>query len=188
MVAGTEYEALVMFVRTAQLDALIQRLMRSGLLRNNVPCIHCNIEMNLSEDSSRGDGYKWICQNKHCSHSKTTIGLRVGSFFEGFKSDLKDICTVMFCLLLEKPAKTITADFGINKNIITKIFHKLRGVISNYLQSDPVRLGVLVLYARSTNLCFHIKLRPIEEEHQHSKFGCSELLIPALNPVKDIWK
>jgi hypothetical protein len=130
--------------------------MRSRLLRNNVRCIHCNIEMNLSEDSSRGDGYKWICQNKHCSHSKTTIGLRVGSFFEGFKSDLKDICAVMFCWLLEKPAKTITADFGINKNIITKVFHKLRGVISNYLESDPVRLdGPGIIFQIDESLFSH---------------------------------
>ena len=39
MVDGTEYEALVIFVRTARLYALIQRLMISGLIRNNVRCL-----------------------------------------------------------------------------------------------------------------------------------------------------
>ena len=130
MVAKTDYERLVLFVRTASLDVLVQCLMSSSLLKKQVRCSHCTLQMQLGTNADKGDGFRWICMNKHCSHYKTTIGLRVGSFFAGFKASLSDLCTVIFCWLLEKPAKDIIADFGISKNLATKVTQKLRGVIS----------------------------------------------------------
>ena len=78
--------------------------------------------------------------NKVCSLYKNTISLRNGPFFSEFKASLRDLCTIIYCQFLKKSAKDISTDFGINKNLITRVFHKLRKIIGVYLEADPIRL------------------------------------------------
>lgn len=89
--AATEYEALVLYCRRASTEGLICRLMDVGLLRREVACIHCGVRMKLRKKSANIDGFCWNCLNEECEFHSTTSGLRVGSFFSGFRASLHDI-------------------------------------------------------------------------------------------------
>lgn len=137
----TDYEELVLYVRGTSQDDLVHKLMSLSWLKGEVTCIHCCTQMQLGEKLNKKDGYRWICYNKACEFYKTTISLRNGSFFSDFKASLRDLCTIIYCWLLEKSSKDISKDFAINKNLITRVFHKLRKIIGIYLDADPIRLG-----------------------------------------------
>lgn len=138
---NTDYENLVLYVRMASKDELVTMLMKMSWLKGNVTCIHCCNQMQLRERFNNSDGYGWNCTNKACGYYKTTSSVRTESFFSGFKSSLANLCTIIFCWFLEKSPKDICTDFGINKNLITRVFAKLRKIVSSYLDEDPIKLG-----------------------------------------------
>ena len=77
---------------------------------------------------------------RDCNTYKTSTSIRNGSFVSGFKSSLRDLCTVIYCWFLEKTSKDICKDFNINKNLITRVIHKIRKIIGMYLEKGPIRL------------------------------------------------
>ena len=48
---------------------------------------------------------------------------------------------MIYCWFSEKTSKDICKDFNINKNLITRVIHKIRKIIGMYLEKDPIRLG-----------------------------------------------
>ena len=70
--------------------------------------------MQISETDSISDKFRWIV---------------TGSMY----SDL--------LLIFSKYLKNIFKDFNINKNLITRVIHKIRKIIGMYLEEDPIRLG-----------------------------------------------
>lgn len=88
------------------------------------------------------DRCSWRCMNIHCTVYGNHISIRRGSIFSNFpKSSLVDIFCTIFCWAQEKPLSTVTEDFGMPKKTVLKVFEYLRGVISDYVAREPVRLG-----------------------------------------------
>jgi len=59
----------------------------------------------VGETQSTSDKFRWICMNKCCNTYKTSTSIRNGSFFSGFKSSFRDLCTVIYCWFLDKTSK-----------------------------------------------------------------------------------
>jgi hypothetical protein len=58
------------------------------ILRSSQECLYCSVRMNIVIYNKIKDKQVRKCQNKECSHLKTTLSIRTGSFFSQFKISL----------------------------------------------------------------------------------------------------
>ena len=54
---------------------------------------------------------------------------------------LADFFCVIFCWSQEKSISCVSADFGLSKKVVIRIYDKIRKIISEYVSSEPIRLG-----------------------------------------------
>ncbi|KAM0685521.1 hypothetical protein COBT_003268 [Conglomerata obtusa] len=70
---------------------LIEYLMHEGFLLKEAFCLNCKNSMNLVEYRRNLDKNAWRCMFKKCKNYKKYFSIRINSFFNQFKIELKQL-------------------------------------------------------------------------------------------------
>ncbi|KAK6089926.1 hypothetical protein P3W45_001129 [Vairimorpha bombi] len=95
------------------------------ILRSSQECLYCSVRMNIVIYNKIKDKQVRKCQNKECSHLKTTLSIRTGSFFIS-KHEL---------------IVNATEDIVIRRKILELIYESLRQCCERYYDANLLRLG-----------------------------------------------
>ncbi|KAG0424152.1 hypothetical protein DMUE_6107 [Dictyocoela muelleri] len=135
----------------------IEFLKDRGILRRIMYCDGCNGLMKKVIYKRNIDGLAWRCYRKSCSEFLKYVSIRKNSIFSDFKIPLGDcilICYWFFCGFLKKD---LIKEFGIKKDVISKMYGKLRERISRDLEENPIRLGGEGVICQIDESMFHYK-------------------------------
>ena len=80
-----------------QQEELIKYLQARNLLKANIVCDRCNAEMKLKKYKC-ADHFFWRCSKRTCNKK---VPIRVGSFFEIFKTSIYKILMIIHCFVHE---------------------------------------------------------------------------------------
>jgi transposase-like protein len=106
--------------------ALINYCFEKQLIKNLVICNKCQISMNFTTYKRNKDGYAWRCMNKKCTNYKKYLSIRLNSFFENFKIEIKVVLQIIIRYASKTSRNSMTRYFGqLNKNYVTKVIKNL---------------------------------------------------------------
>jgi transposase-like protein len=117
-----------MFIINLNKKDLIDFCFSKQLIKNHSICLECNVSMKLAVYKRNRDGYAWRCMLKTCKNYKKYILIRINSFFEEYKIDIKLILQIIIRYACKTSRNSIVLYFGnINKSTISKIIGDLIG-------------------------------------------------------------
>jgi hypothetical protein len=105
-------------------EEIIRYLQQRELLRSNMLCSKCEVEMRW-EVKSDGDGYVWRCQDCH-----TTRTIRADSFFETSKLSLPQLMKAMFYFVEDAKIATTAKTIKVYRTTLSDFHHRLRYTFS----------------------------------------------------------
>lgn len=125
---------------------LVTYLMQHNFIKNEANCSFCGVFMNLRLYAKNKDKYAWRCCNSLCSYHNEYFSIRINSFFEGFKSDIRFIFQVLIKYLTRTQTFAIVDFFRRDKAIIFKIISEFKSRIPafNYEENKLGGPGVIV--------------------------------------------
>ena len=103
---------------------LIEYLWELKLLKREVLCGACGISMSIRKRNVKMDKYAWRCINKICNNYKNYTSIRIGSFFESFRLEIKFILRVVLKVISKQSRYSINEYFGNKLTSIKKIIKK----------------------------------------------------------------
>ena len=131
------YEYYEIVFCSPKLD-IIQFFQQHQLIKTAMDCKKCTVPMQLSEYSSRADGYIWRCPVRSC---RSTTSLRSSSFFEKSKESLREWLLVMLEWARETPVTSVPDLVKLTEKTAIQMYQFLRDVCSWKLLNDPCLLG-----------------------------------------------
>ena len=127
-------------ITPAKKRAKVELLQRWNLLAANPQCL--NGHGMMLERRNNVDGWRWKCHR-----CRTTRGLRSGTFFEDFRTDLGRLAYAIYLWTLRITGKEISAMTGIHQNDIVRLRQNIRTscffllFLSKSLSLDVLFLG-----------------------------------------------
>lgn len=124
-------------IRYMHVEQVIAILRAKNLLRRSQRCRICDEPMaERRRDNTHVDLLAWQC-TKH----KSTVSIREGSFFDGFRISLADVWTLILMWSENIQVGDAAHRYGMCRRTVQSIYEKLQSLAVSYLQTDPIRLG-----------------------------------------------
>ncbi|KAM0675997.1 hypothetical protein GVAV_000777 [Gurleya vavrai] len=92
-------------------------------------CILCNQHMKFCCYNRNIDGYAWRCMTIKCKNYTKYFSLRIGSFFEGFNTDLKYVLRIIIKYSCQSQRYVIANSLDISETVIFLVLKKLVSLI-----------------------------------------------------------
>ncbi|KAG0440321.1 hypothetical protein DMUE_1829 [Dictyocoela muelleri] len=132
-------------------------LKERGILRGLMYCNGCNKLMKTANYKRNIDRLAWRCYRKSCSEFLKYVSVRKNSIFSDFKISLGDCILICYWFFCGFRKKDLIKEFGIKKDVILKMYMKLRERISRDLEENPIRLGGNGVICQIDESMFHYK-------------------------------
>lgn len=112
-----------------------------GWLATNFECQVCGKNMSLTNNNRSVDKESWRCYDKECVNYKRYFSVRIGSFFEFYKTDLSIILRILAKYGNREKRHTIISSTSIAKTTVKNIISDLVGLIPDCDWSEN-KLGI----------------------------------------------
>jgi len=141
MLRISEFDAVLVFLRSSTTETVIFKLREMRLLLGELSCSHCSNRMVCVPYAKCIDGHTWRCYKGTCEGKKLRISIRKNSMFSESKLSLVDTMSIVFYFSQGKSIIEASTDFGISRKTTGSIYKLLRLQISSYISNEPARLG-----------------------------------------------
>ncbi|KCZ78652.1 hypothetical protein H311_00312 [Anncaliia algerae PRA109] len=101
-------------------------LMDERLILREVTCISCLNFMVLKECKKYVEGYCWRCCNSHYKLYKKRTSLRINSFFQSFRTNIKSILKILMRYSVKKQLFIIDSYMNCDYSVTMKVIKNLR--------------------------------------------------------------
>ncbi len=119
----------------------IDFLKNHGLLRRDQDCSHCGMACIWVPRISLKDSFGWRCMNKNCTHYKSYLSIRTGSFFAKSHIPLQKWLHLLFLWCNKELQGQSVNVTGVSAQAMVDVYDFFRDVCSVHFQQNPIRLG-----------------------------------------------
>ena len=139
--------------------AIIDFLKNKGLLRKEMNCHHCSMEMVWTKRVGSKDGYQWKCSTQGCNKFKRYLTIRNGSFLSRSKMYLNTWLHAMYLWSVEESEGRASKILSLSIKTTIDIYKFFRDVCQQYFQRNPIQLGGSGLILNVDESCFAHQVR-----------------------------
>lgn len=120
---------------------VISILRAKHLIPSSCLCFHCRESLTEAKRWDCIDKVTWVCRNRQCTKKNTKVSIRKDTFLYGFRISLADVWTVVIRWMTSMQISEVVREHGICRDTVRAIYARLRSLVKQDPEADPIRLG-----------------------------------------------
>ena len=122
-------------------DIAIQFLKDTGLIRSQMTCYTCGLDMTGSAIPQRRDQFRWRCRRRAATVCSASRSIKHGSWFHHSCLTFQEVLFLTYEIVHNVPAKRILHEYGHGSATVTDWRQFVREAMAVYLQDNSQKIG-----------------------------------------------